>query len=86
MLGAISPWQLLIILVIVLIIFGMRYLRPQMRNLRGELRHQTPVFSAETTQRREAEFLRDRPPTWLPLWTVLIVLLALGALVWWLTN
>jgi Sec-independent protein translocase protein TatA len=86
MFGPIGPLQLVIILAIVLIIFGTRYGRPHIRRLRGEIRNEFPVFSTETTQRREAEFIRDRLPTRLPLWFALIALLTLGALAWWLMN
>ena len=84
MLGSISPWQLLIILLIVVIIFGTRYLRPHIRGLKRELQNQSPVFSAETTERREAEFVRERTSTRWPLWTLLIAIIALGAVVSWL--
>ena len=86
MLGSISLWQLLIIFLIIVIVFGFRYVRPHMRTLKREMRNDPPVFSAETTQRKEAEFLRDRPSTRWPVWVIAIAVIALGALVWWLIT
>jgi hypothetical protein len=45
-----------------------------------------PVYSAETTTGKEAEFIRDRLPrrfSWLVLVAVLVLV---GALAWWLTR
>ena len=49
-----------------------------------ELRHRFPVYSAETTNGKEAEFIRDRLPRRIPFWTLFIAVLVLGGLAWWL--
>jgi hypothetical protein len=53
--------------------------------LRAEL-GRVPVYSAETTQGREAEFIRDRLPKRFPYWLVLVAVLAVGAALWWLSH
>jgi len=45
-----------------------------------------PVYSAETTQGREAEFIRDRLPKRVPTVFVLAAILMSGLLVWWLSR
>jgi hypothetical protein len=45
-----------------------------------------PVFSAETIRGKEAEFIRDRLPRKAPRARFLVLLLLIGALVWWLTR
>ncbi len=45
-----------------------------------------PVYSAETIQGREAEFIRDRLPEQLPALLVLLAVLVVGAFAWWLTR
>ena len=94
MLGPISLWQCLILLVIVLLIFGTRYGRRYWRDLNDkietafddEIKNVFPAFSAETTEHREAEFIRDQLPKRIPLWVTLITIIAFGALAWWITS
>jgi hypothetical protein len=45
-----------------------------------------PVYSAETIRGKEAEFIRDRLPRKAPRARYLVLLLLIGALVWWLTR
>ena len=84
--------QLLIILVVVALIFGTRLLRGIDDDdgwLRSHLRKKlgrTPVYSAETTNSKEAEFIRDHLPKRLPTIIVLGAVLIVGAVVWWLTR
>ena len=54
------------------------------RRLRGERPFRLPVYSAETVQGKEAEFIRDRLPTKFPKLLVIIVV-TLGVLlaIWW---
>jgi hypothetical protein len=88
---AMSVPQLLIILVIVALIFGTRRLqgfnddsfRPRSRK---PLKSRMPVYSAETTDGKEAEFIRDRLPKRFPTAVILVVIVVFGATVWWLTR
>jgi hypothetical protein len=56
------------------------------RRLHNEIRRLYPVFSAETTQNREAEFIRDRLPESLPWWLALLAIVAVAGLAWWITK
>ena len=83
--------QLLIILVIVALIFGTKRLNDfddgSLRSrLREELKSRMPVYSAETTNGKEAEFIRDRLPKRFPTVIILVVIVVFGATVWWLTR
>lgn len=49
-----------------------------------ELLQRFGVYSAETTNGKEAEFIRDRLPKRSPVWTPLIAVIVLGGLAWWL--
>jgi hypothetical protein len=54
--------------------------------LRGELLGRMPVYSAETTTGKEAEFIRDRLPRRFS-WPVMVAgVVLVGALAWWLTR
>ena len=85
-----SVQQLLIVLVIVALIFGSRHLRGGADRLSRELsdavQRRMPVYSAETTRGKEAEFIRDKLPKRFP--TVLVIALAVlcAAAAWWLTR
>lgn len=87
---AMSISQLLIILVIVALIVGTgRRKGVGVDSLRSQLRRELgrmPVYSAETTNAKEAEFIRDRLPSRFPTVVVLVVAVILGAVVWWLTR
>ncbi len=70
-------------------------LRDQLEQLGNELDRRVdrerwvrrlPVFSAETVRGKEAEFIRDRLPRKAPRARYLVLLLLIGALVWWLTR
>ena len=82
--------ELLIILAIVALIFGTRRLRGiNDDSLRSQLQQELgrmPVYSAETTNGKEAEFIRDRLPKRFPTAIVLVVVVIFGAVVWWLTR
>lgn len=82
--------QLALIVVIAIIIFGTRLHRPHggtLPRLRSELRGDLPVFSAETTGGKEAEFIRDRLPKRLPLLLLgVALLLVIAAVAWWLRG
>jgi hypothetical protein len=94
--GLISFWQFMLLLAIVLLILGMR--RPPWAyrgvalfdeywpRLRHELKSRVPVYSAETTQGKEAEFIRDRVPQRFPALIVLVAVAAFGAVAWWLMR
>jgi hypothetical protein len=56
------------------------------QRLRRELEGRTPVYSAETTEAKEVELIRDRLPKRFPSLIAAAVLVALGALAWWLTR
>jgi hypothetical protein len=79
--------QVLLVVVIVWLVFASRDLGPHLRHLEHELLTRLPVFSAETTRGKEAEFIRDRLPERVP-WTLyaLAALAATGTVVlwWWL--
>jgi hypothetical protein len=45
-----------------------------------------PVFSAQTVQGKEAEFIRQRLPRKAPRVRFVLALLFIGGLVWWLTR
>ena len=47
-----------------------------------ELMDRTRVFSAETTTRAEAEFIRDWPRRWWPSLALLVACIIGGALLW----
>ena len=89
-----SVQQLVLILAIVALIFGNRH----MRGLRGEdadqlarelsdaVQRRMPVYSAETTRGKEAEFIRDRLPKRFPTAIFSAVLVLFAAAAWWLTH
>ena len=87
-----SLQQLAMLVVIALIVFGTRRLsRRGMRvddlsQLREELQRHMPVYSAETTAGKEAEFIRDRLPKRFPIVLVVIAVLLFGAAAWWLSR
>ena len=78
--------QVLIVVVLVLIIgFRTGKLSWPITQLRNDLQGVFPVFSAETTRGKEAEFIRDRLPKRLPVWIMLFVtVVAFGAVALWL--
>jgi hypothetical protein len=83
--------QLLIIVVIVALILGTKRLNDfndgSLRSrLREELQSRMLVYSAETTDGKEAEFIRDRLPKRFPTVIILVVIVVFGATVWWLTR
>lgn len=83
-----SIWHWLIVLIVVaLILVSVRRAggadgRP---GLRGEL-NRVPVYSAETVNRKEAEFIRDQLPARVPPVMVLAALAIVVTLTWWLTR
>ena len=88
-----SAEQLAIVLAIVVLVFGTRrlsHLRPRRdasRHLEEDLRRRMPVFSAETTGGKEAEFIRDRLPKRFPYFVLFIAAaLVVGAIMWWLKR
>ena len=87
---AMSISDLLMILVIVALIFSTRWLKGiNDDSLRSQLRQELgrmPVYSAETTNGKEAEFIRDRLPKRFPTAIVLVVVVIFGATIWWLTR
>jgi hypothetical protein len=75
------------------IIAGRRFLGPYGREsermlsqLRDELMERKPVFSAETTKHREAEFIRDRLPSRRSGLIIPLAIFVGGAVLWWLTR
>jgi len=88
-----SAQQLLIILVVVLLIFGSRHLRglgaqadQLARELSDSVHRRMPVYSAETTRGKEAEFIRDRLPKRFPTALFIAALVLFAAAAWWLTR
>jgi flagellar biogenesis protein FliO len=80
----------LLLLLIIVLIFSARHLDSEWpkleRALRDDLRGWMPVYSAETTDGKEAEFIRDRLPKKLPAMIVLLAVIVFAALAWWLTR
>jgi hypothetical protein len=54
--------------------------------LLNELKRRLPVYSAETIEGKEAEFIRDELPARFPSVLVVVALLVLGAVVWWFSH
>jgi len=86
-----SLQQLAMLVVIALIAFGTRRLsrrgmRDDLSGLREELQRHMPVYSAETTAGKEAEFIRDRLPKRFPIVLVVLAVLLFGAAAWWLSR
>ena len=87
----ITPHDVALVLTIVVLIVGTKRFAQlahgdEVRQLLAEVKRRMPVFSAETTQGREAEFIRDRLPKRLPLALVLLAVVLFGALAWWLNR
>jgi len=84
--------QIATVLVILILLLGRHRMRTlgmrnnELNRLGAELRQRMPVYSAETTQGKEAEFIRDRLPKRFPYWLVLAAVLAMGAALWWLSH
>jgi hypothetical protein len=51
-----------------------------------ELKRHMPVYSAETVDGKEAEFIRDDLPKPFPFALVVVALLLFGAVAWWLRS
>ena len=78
-----------VITIALLVVVGRRYGSEwlnQLKQLGDELLHRVPVYSAETIQRKEAEFIRDRLPKKVPARLALLLLIVFGAVAWWLTS
>jgi len=79
-------------LMVVLLIAGARQLSrfrvppDEVSHLLQELKRHMPVYSAETVQGKEAEFIRDGLPKRIPTALVVIALLLFGAIAWWLSR
>ena len=52
------------------------------RRFRNEIGRIFPLWSAETTQSREAEFIHDRLPDRFPFWFVVVVVVVVASLAW----
>lgn len=96
---SISLEHLVLMIVLIGIIFSLRPPPSFWRRLHGDLRRldhelahrypqwrRMPVFSAETIDRKEAEFIRDRLPRKVPYVRMGLVLLAVGVLLWWIAH
>ena len=86
-------YQIPILLVIVLLILANRRLRnlggpvdALTRELRDAVEHRMPVYSAETTRGKEAEFILDRLPKRFPTAIVVALFVLFAATAWWLTR
>jgi sec-independent protein translocase protein TatA len=88
LMGSFSIWHWLIVLLVVVLIMGsMRFISGESLGARAsKSRGRMPVYSAETIDSREAEFIRERLPERLPTFVFLAALVAVGALVWWFTR
>ena len=51
-----------------------------------EFQRHMPVYSAETIQSREAEFIRDRLRKRFLPWAIPLAILLAAAVIWWLTK
>ena len=82
--------ELVLVLVIAALIFGANRHKTSDDDLFKSHLHKEfsrmPVYSAETTSGKEAEFIRDRLPKRFPIAIVLGVILIFGAVAWWLTR
>lgn len=62
--------------------------RIQIGRIRRQFRHEIgrlfPLWSAATTENREAEFVNDRLPDRFPFWLVVLVIVAVGVFIWWI--
>jgi hypothetical protein len=54
--------------------------------LRNEIERRLPVYSAETTHGKEAEFISDRLPKRFPTAIVVALFVLYAAAAWWLTR
>jgi type VI protein secretion system component VasF len=82
--------QVVIVVTLLLIVWGAHRSRFQLMQpltqLRDELKSHFPVYSAETTRGKEAEFIRDRLPKRVPLWVLFVTIVVLGAVAAWLVR
>ena len=82
--------QAVIIVVALFIIGHRRKLHEEIGNLgrilNDELQSPFPIFSAETTDNVEAEYIRDRLPKRLPMWAIPLAIITFCGLVWWITD
>jgi hypothetical protein len=81
------------LLLIVLLLVANRHLRELRgqadalaRELRDAAQRRLPVYSAETTRGKEAEFIRDRLPKRFPTAIVVALFVLYAAAAWWLTR
>lgn len=58
----------------------------ELSQLERDLKRHIPVYSAETVQSREAEFIRDSLPRRFPVVLVVLGLLVFGVVAWWLSR
>ena len=82
---------LLVVLVVVLLLLGRKRLEQLdasglATRLKQELDGRMPVYSAETTTGKEAEFIRDHLPKRFPWLLLLGVSVLVGAIAWWVTR
>jgi hypothetical protein len=90
----ISITQIVLLVALALVVIaGRRFLGPYSRaieqmlsQLRDELMERRPVFSAETTNRKEAEFIRDRLRSRRSGLIILLATLVGAAVLWWLMR
>lgn len=82
--SSMSIWHWLIVLAVVILVFGTKKLAGFTDSRKSLSR--MPVYSAETTRGDEAEFIRDRLPTRLPMIVVASVALAICVTIWWLSR
>jgi Sec-independent protein translocase protein TatA len=90
----ISITQILLLVALALVVIaGRRFLGPYGRSteqmlsqLRDELMERRPVYSAETTKHREAEFIRDRLRNRRSGLITLLAILVGGVVLWWLMR
>jgi hypothetical protein len=82
--------ELVLVLVVAALIFGAGRRKASDDDLFRSHLHKEfgrmPVYSAETTSGKEAEFIRDRLPKRFPIVIVLGVVVIFGAVAWWLTR
>jgi hypothetical protein len=79
--------QFLLLVLVAWLVLASRDIGPHLRHLEHELLQRMPVFSAETTRHKEAEFIRDRlpkRPSWVLYGFATGLAMFLVALWWWL--
>jgi hypothetical protein len=63
-----------------------KLLERELSQLLHELKRRMPVYSAETVQGKEAEFIRDALPKKAPIVLLVVALVVFSAVAWWFSR